>query len=344
MLIPIDRPLIDGRNVRGAATQTVSAGFVATHNQLPVLLLTCDSADQTSGAPHIQAGVKAGQELLIIVTDDANRVTITSSVADGGLTKLNGDWAVAEGAGIGAKIWLVWDGTYWWEVDRKNGELTASGLVAHAQNRATTASGNYSHVEGSSSAATNTSAHAEGQATDAIGTVSHAEGNVTLASGANSHAQGERSIAALHGEHAQASGRFANNGDAQFSRVIFRSVPGGTTGPLLTEIFLNGVDDLLTILDEYTYACNITVVGRQDTGGDHFMGTYRVLIERTGGTVAIVGAVDSYENNPGGLGGSGLPVVILAGTTNLEIWVQGLPSCTIRWVATVEMTRVGFAN
>ncbi len=29
MLIPIDRPMIDARNIRQAATQTVAAGFVA---------------------------------------------------------------------------------------------------------------------------------------------------------------------------------------------------------------------------------------------------------------------------------------------------------------------------
>ena len=64
MLIPIERPLIDARNIRDAATQTVSAGFVATHNQRSVLLLTTDSTDRASGSPHIQAGVRPGQKLL----------------------------------------------------------------------------------------------------------------------------------------------------------------------------------------------------------------------------------------------------------------------------------------
>ncbi len=189
-------------------------------------------------------------------------------------------------------------------------------------------------------------AQAEGFLTVASNYSSHAEGFATLASGFYSHAQGRESIAALWSEHAQASGTFVVKGDAQFSRVIFRSVPGGTTDDTLTEIFLDGADDLLTILDEYTYACTITVCGRQDTGADQFMGKYHVLIGRTGGAPALVGAVDiAYENNAGGWGaGGGLPVSILAGATNLEIWVEGLAGHNIRWEARVDMDRVGFAD
>ncbi len=413
MLIPIDRPLIDGRNTREAATQTVSAGFVATHNQRSVLILTCDGADRVSGAPHIQAGARVGQELLILVTDDANRVTITDGGGAG--TELNGDWVVADSQGIGAKLKVIWDGTRWWENDRKNGELVASGLNAYAEGNACTASnrgahaeghqstasgnngshaegysalasGESSHAEGSNTSASGTGAHSEGIDVSASGTASHAEGHTTIASessshaeggdtvanqaythaegrratangafshaegldttssGSRSHAQGYYAVAGLYAEHAQAAGRFAVSGDAQRSVAVMRIA---TTDATLTETFMDGVDDLLTILDEYTYACKIMVVGRQDTGADHFMGTYHVLIQRTAaGAPALVGAVDIiYENNAGGWGaGGGLPVSILAGATNLEVWVEGLAAHNIRWVVTVEMARVGYAD
>ncbi len=355
MQIPIDRPLIDGRNTREAATQTVGLNFVATHNQRHVLILTCAGVDRVSAAPHIQEGVRVGQLLTILVTDDANRITITD---DGAGTILNGDWVVGDGYGIGAKIWLVWDGTRWWEIDRKNGELDASGLVAHAEGFSTTASGSYSHAEGRDTTANgNSGSHAEGYLTTASGSSSHAEGNsttasndrahaegyLTAASGPSSHAGGIRSESALSAEFAIAGGRFAATGDAQRSVVVARIA---TTNAVLTETFLDGTDDLLTILDEYTYACKVTVVGRQDTGADSFMGTYHVLIQRTGGGAPVlVGAVDRYENNPGGWGaGGGLPVSILAGATNLEVWVEGLAGHNIRWVAVVEMVRVGFAD
>lgn len=370
MLIPIDRPLIDARNIRDAATQTVSAGFVATHNQRQVLILTCDSADRTSAAPHIQAGTRLGQLLTIILTDDANKVTVQDGGGTG--TELNGDWVVGSSLGIGAWLKVVWLGTYWQDVGRGNGEVIASGITAHAEGhgstasgqsahaegRTTVASGSYSHAEGySTTAGTAAGTHAEGRSTIASGAYAHAEGRgsiasgdyshaqgyVCTASGDYSHAQGIQSNAALYGEHAHAAGYFAAPGDAQYSRAVMRIA---TTDATQTEIFLDGVDDRLTILDEYTYACKVMVVGRQDDGTDHFLGTYHVLIERTTGAVALVGAVDViYENNAGGWGaGGGLPVEITAANNSLAIKIEGLAAHNIRWVAVVEMVRVNYAD
>ncbi len=328
MLIPIDRPLIDGRNIRGVATQEVSPAFTARHNQQPVLLLTCDTGDRVSSTEHIQAGVRPGQELLIIATNDTNKITIVSSDAGVGLTKLNGNWVVADGRGVGAWLKVDWDGNHWWETGRGNGELDASGLNAH--------------VEGQENTATGTAAHVEGWGSDAPGNQSHSQGLTCAASGNNSHAQGSNATANLFAEHAHASGKFADQGDAQFSRVVMRIETNDDTP---TEIFIDGNDDTLDIINGFSYACKVMVVGRQDDGTDHFMGTYNVLIERTGGTVALVGAVDSYENNPGGFGaGGGLPVAITADDANksLKIAVEGLTAHNIRWVAVVEMVRVKF--
>jgi len=348
MEIPIDRPLIDGRNIRDAATQKVpAANFVVTHNNRRVLLLTCGDANEISVAPHIQAGIRVGQKLTIIAVDDANEIRVLSSTAGGGLTKLNGNWRIGDTYGEGAWLEVVWDGTYWREIGRGNGELNASGVCAYAEGSKTQAINSFAHAEGEGTLASGVRTHAEGGGTDAIGSYSHSEGFSTTALGDFSHAQGNRAIAALYAEHAEAAGYFADQGDCQFSRVIFRSVPAGTTDATLTELFLDGNDDELTILDEYTYACTITVVGRQDTGVDNFMGIYHALIQRTGGGApALVGAVDIvYENNAGGWGaGGGLPVSILAGATNLEVWVEGLAGHNIRWAATVEMIRVGFAD
>jgi len=346
---------IKALEIAAAATQTTIAGFVATHNQRAVLLLTVGAAVYVSGAPHIQAGVKVGQLLTILITNDANRVTITDGAGTG--TQLNGHWVVADGQGIGATLRVVWDGTRWWEIDRKNGELNVSGLVAYGEGAHAIATGEYAHAEGTSANVTGyaahgegyspyangTAAHAEGYDTSASNTGAHSEGQETTANGPQSHASGKQSTASLQGEFAQSGGQFAARGDAQFSRAVKRI---STIDATLTETFVDGVDDLLTILDEYTYACKVMVAGRQDTGVDHFMGTYHVLIERTGGTVALVGAVDViYENNAGGWGaGGGLPVSILAGATNLEVWVEGLAAHNIRWVVTVEMIRIGYAN
>ena len=384
MLIPTDRPIIDATNIAAAATQTVSAGFVATHNQRPVLLLTCDSSDRTSdGTTPIQAGVKTGQLLTIIITDEANGVTIIN----GTNCRLNGSWYAADGAGVGAWLQVIWNGSKWWEIGRGNGDLVATGLAAHVEGDNCSATGVRSHAEGVNSLASNTATHAEGTSTasgvyahsEGNGTVAsgihshaegsgctasgnygshaegagsiasgeraHAEGSNTTASGIHSHAEGVQSVAALRAEHAHSSGKFAVDGDAQNSKVQFRAATANAT---LTEMFLDGSTLRLTILDEYTYACKVMVCGRQDTGTDHFMGTYHVLIQRTGGTVVLVGAVNIiYENNAGGFGaGGGLPVTITADNTNkaLAIKVEGLAGHNVRWVATVEMIRVGYAD
>ena len=355
MLVPIDRPIIDADNIAAAATQTASNGFVATHNNRSVLLLTADSADrQSDGTTPIQAGAKSGQSLTIIFNSNPSSKYVI--IQDGGNCSLNGRWFVGS-VGIGNLSWLqvIWNGSNWLEVGRGEGSVNSTGLVATAFGRGSTASGSYaqaegslttasgdvgSHSEGASTVASGNSSHAEGSGTTASGSASHAEGVSSTADGVYSHAQGVRAKASLYAEHAQSAGRFAADGDAQFSRVLLR---GSTADATLTELFIDGIDDRLTILDEYTYACKVTVVSRQDTGTDHYMGVFHVLIERTGGTVALLGAVSTlYENNAGGLGG----VTISADDTNksLKVSVQGAAGHNIRWLATVEMVRVNYAD
>jgi len=385
MLIPVDRPIVDARNIAAAAMQTVSGDDVGNpalvHNHRATLRVTLTGSgvhEQGTTVQAIQSGVRIGQRLRIIVVDNGSGALLRI-IDDAGTAKtaLRGKWqsgTIETPTTYGSYIDLEWSGTLWVEVERYDGidwsaggkashaegdgtsaggqsshaegeDTSASGWAAHAEGRYGTASGVAAHKEGYNCTASGHSAHAEGRETTASGDYTHAEGYKSAASGISSHAEGAYAEANLYGEHAQAAGRFAANGDAQFSRVLMRK---GTTDATLTEIFIDGADDRITILDEYTYACKVTVVGRQDTGVDHFMGTYHVLIERTGGTVALVGAIDIvYENNAGGLGaGGGLPVAITADDTNksLKIAVEGLAAHDIRWVAVVEMVRVGHSD
>ena len=247
MLIPIDRPLIDGRNTRDAATQTVSAGFVATHNQRPTLLLTTHTADRASGAPHIQAGVTPGQKLLIIVTDNGNRVTISDGGGTG--TDLNGAWAVADGKGAGAWLRVVWDGVRWWETGRGNGGLTASGRVAHATGVTGIASGDWSNTQ-------NVSGLSSGSGT-------HTEGDSCSATKNYSRAGGQEALAALYAGSARAGGRFAAKGDAQKIEVVGRQLITMSTA-WQDILFLDGVDDTLTIPVSTLFVFEALVAGLDD--------------------------------------------------------------------------------
>lgn len=356
VLIKIDRPLIDARNIRAGATFEVTGNDNILYNNRPSVYLTINNAGDNTCT--IDDGTSVGQKLTLFID------TITAGelvILDAGSENLQGKWYRPF---AGQSLDIKWDGSAWVEQRRSPSIETVANRGANGQGatcfgRNQRADGPYSFVCGYGGTVTNTSGFHCGDAGTASGTASfHACKNSTAsgyaaaclgwsneASGASAIATGYESDADLIGEAAHASGKFANRGDAQRSSVIFRSVPGGTTDATLTELFIDGDDDLLTILTEYTYACKITVCGRQDTGVDTFMGTYRVLVTRTGGAPALVGAVDSYENNPGGWGaGGGLPVSILAGATNLEVWVEGLAGHNIRWVAEVEMLRVGFSD
>ena len=115
--------------------------------------------------------------------------------AEGGLTKVCGNYAHAEG----------YDTQATGEKSHSEGSQTiASGCVSHAEGFSSQAIGDYSHAEGSNTSAlgdtshtegSNTRtdglcSHAEGYSTNAVGDYSHAEGGYTAALGNNSHAEG----------------------------------------------------------------------------------------------------------------------------------------------------------
>ena len=194
---------LDVSKLAEAASQTVSAGFVATHNHRSVLLLTADSADCSSDTTTpIQAGIRVGQLLTIILNANPNGkyIRINSS----GNTDLLGTWNVGD-YGLGLCSWLqvCWNGSKWCEVGRGYQGNSASGSFAFATNQNSVASGVYSSCEGYSSTASGQSAHAEGRDTLASGTNSHAEGKETIASVSESHAEGNGCMASGDDAHAE---------------------------------------------------------------------------------------------------------------------------------------------
>ncbi|MCK4850689.1 MAG: hypothetical protein KAT11_05015 [Phycisphaerae bacterium] len=273
MLIPIDRPLIDARNIREAATQTVAGDDVADpaliHNNRATLRVTLTGAGlqhvQGTAVQAIQSGNRVGQRLRIIVVDDgaSNVLQIVDNAATA-KTDLRGNWM--SGGGESATTYnsyldIEWDGTLWKEVERYDGVgWTALGIAAHGEGKDNVASGRASHAEGEENEATAWGAHAEGRYCDADGSYSHAEGYVTQANSQGSHAEGascqanadyahamgSSSNATLHAGFAQAGGKFNVVGDAQFIRVVGRKLIT-MSDDWQTILFLDGDDDLLTI-------------------------------------------------------------------------------------------------
>ncbi|NIA07723.1 MAG: hypothetical protein GWP14_08865 [Actinobacteria bacterium] len=325
MLVPIDRPIIDARNIAEAEQVTVSStNFTIQHNNKAVALITLGGSFQSyvsDTTTAIADGVVDGQELTLVFKDLGFYNDIT--IKDNANTALRGDWyrTVTE-------TWLkvVWDSaaSQWIETIRDEGVGSAAGERSHVEGSGTTASGRFSH--------------AEGYNTIASGSYSHAEGKNTTASGVSSHAEGQDSIASLTGQYAHAGSKFSAAGDAQYSRFLMK---GSTTDNTLTELTSPG---RFTIDDEFSSACTVSVVARQDTGADSALFKRMVLIERTGGTVALQGAVQTIgtDINPGSLGG----VTLSADDTNksLKVQVQGAAAHNIRWVVVVEAVRVGYSD
>ncbi len=205
-----------------------------------------------------------------------------------------------------------------------------------------TASGSYATVGGggyntaSGSAATVSGGYGN-TASGGDATVGGGYGNT--ASGWAATVPGGVHASATHwGEMAYAGGRFAATGDAQTSVYVLRRSSSGTT---LTELFLDGSSQRLTIASGRTVTFDILIVGRENDNGES--AGYRVLgvIENVGGTTTIVGSV-----SPTVLGkdDASWNVTVDADDTNdaLRIRVQGGTGDSVRWVATVRTVEVSW--
>ncbi len=181
------------------------------------------------------------------------------------------------------------------------------------------------------------------RAGDSAGTTSDHD-HATVGGGGSNTASGKyatvpggyQAAATHHGEMAYASGMFASNGDAQTSVYVLRST---STTADLTELFLDGSSERLTIANNRTLTFDILVVARSSGGtsaGYNIVG----VIENSGGNTALIGPPGkiSSEEDPS------WDANAVADDTNdaLQIRVTGAAGTTIRWVATVRTVEVSY--
>lgn len=143
-----------------------------------------------------------------------------------------------------------------------------------------------------------------------------------------------------YGEMAYASGRFTNSGDAQTSIYVLRRTSSGTT---VTELFLDGSGERITIAAGRTLTFDILVVGRENDNGEsagyHIVG----VIERVGDTTALIGSVVTLlEREDATAADWGVTVDADDINDALRIQVQGGSGDSIRWVATVRTVEVAW--
>lgn len=212
---------------------------------------------------------------------------------------------------------------------------TASGLGSHVEGYASgtgymTASGKGAHIEGYVKTSNSILASGKG---------AHAEGTSTTASGNYAHAQGDASTAAFIGQDAQAGGKFATNADSQITQFVMRLATTTGNGTAFVEMVLPEKFDGLT--NEKMYACTVTIAGRQDTGANHAMYKRMVIVEQTGTTVALAGAVQTIGTDIET--DAAWDVQLTADNTakGLKIEVKGNTQ-NIRWVAVVEAIEIAY--
>ena len=206
------------------------------------------------------------------------------------------------------------------------------------------ASGNRSFVGGGNvNTASSTSASVVG------GTLNTASGyrSVVLggygntASGVYAIAGGTRAKGDKQGQLSFSSGRFAANGDAQWSLLCGRKQ---TTNNTATEIFLDGSSSRITLSNDTTWLFDISlIVRRTDADGTNSGWTATGVIKRdaNAASTALVGACTPVLVAQDA-GAALTAFTVTADTTNgsLKLNVTGETSKTYNWVARVRLTEV----
>jgi len=127
-----------------------------------------------------------------------------------------------------------------------------------------------------------------------------------------------------------------------------------TTDDTPTELTIDGATpaagNRFLLDDESTITALIQIVAREDTGGDQAEFTRKVMIERTGGTTALVGSVQTIGTDIGSNAGSppaGWTVTILADDTNDSLTIDvvgGIATTNVRWLAAIQAVELEYAD
>ena len=310
----------------------------------------------TCTAFAISQSTYSGRTLNRILSDGTNESVVIGPSGTGYLSLLTPDGTTAGGNQRG-------DRAVDFNVSVSNAANIASGANSFACGADARASGSGSFAFGNSGASTIASgvsaiamgigASASAQASVAIGGYPTASGfgaaalgySVT-ASGASSSALGDRSNAYLSGQLACASGRFASNGDAQFSFLTARGSTAANSTPV--NLFLDNVSSRIVIPANTSWAVDITIVARTTTAGAAYAVFRRqclvwrgVAVGTTVCSTAVTIGTDQGSN--AGTPPAGWAVAITADTTNGALDIQCTGSAAAgaaRWVAQISLTEV----
>ncbi len=219
---------------------------------------------------------------------------------------------------------------------------TASGDASFATGRSAIASGVSSFAGGGGSGSGST---ASGDHSFAFGQRNTASGTHALAFGADceaasSFAIGVAAKSTQARQLAHASGQFSVVGDAQYERYVVYRVTTNATPAELAAAGTPATTTRIAIANDSTYAFEALVVARR-TDADNESAGYKItgVIDNNAGTTALVGTptVTVLAEDT-----AAWDIAVTADNTNdaLVFTVTGENAKTIRWVATVHLTKV----
>jgi hypothetical protein len=153
---------------------------------------------------------------------------------------------------------------------------------------------------------------------------------------------GTRAVASHYGQMANASGRFANDGDAQTSVFVVRN--STSINAPTVELFLDGIAQRMIVPDGATWTFDILVSGRNanavggTSAGYHFIG----VIKRVGAATTLVGPLVRQDFEEAAAAAWNVDVVADNLNEALVIRATGSTSDPVRWVARVRTAEVMF--
>jgi hypothetical protein len=215
---------------------------------------------------------------------------------------------------------------------RRNTASGAASVISGGQDN--TASGTLAMISGGSFGA-------------ASGAQSTIGGDNNTASGTYSVVPGGfRGVANQYGMSSYASGRFAADGDAQYSRMIVRTQTIDTTATILTaDGGAGSAATRITIPNNTGFRFNIMIMARDIGSTDSRWWDFNggIIKDTTALSTALVGS-NAANTGFNSLNAQGWAATATADTTNgaLAITVTGALGVTIRWVAVVNLCRVSF--
>jgi hypothetical protein len=169
----------------------------------------------------------------------------------------------------------------------------------------------------------------------------------TIAGGLSNTASGYASavvggidaLASSRGEISHATGKFADDGDAQHSIFVLRTK---TTNNTATEMGLDGASVRLTINSGQILSGTINIIGSRSDGSAVARYLRQFTIKNVGGTTSLVGSIITLGTDEA----AGTSISITADNTNdfLSIKVTGISSQTWRWVAVVDCIKTKYGT